>query len=206
MLSQQIEEENHKIVFTIEENYRHLGKYARWLLPLEVMNLVFDLETDGLLNDLTRVHCLGIHDLDTKQTLVFNDQGDQQPITRGVQMLEDAESVIGHNIIGYDIPVLRNLYPWFTAPPAIDTLVISRVLHSDILAIDQKRKWKHMPLQLYGRHSLEAYGHRLGEYKGNFGKTTDWKEWSQEMQDYCIQDVHVTVKLWHHFTKKFLTI
>ena len=169
------------------------------------MRLVFDLETDGLLNDLTRVHCLGIHDLDTKQTFVFNDQGDQQPITRGVQMLEDAESVIGHNIIGYDIPVLRNLYPWFTAPSAIDTLVISRVLHSDILVIDQKRKWRHMPLQLYGRHSLEAYGHRLGEYKGNFGKTTDWKEWSQEMQDYCIQDVHVTVKLWHHFTKKFLT-
>ena len=169
------------------------------------MNLVFDLETDGLLNDLTRVHCLGIHDLDTKQTFVFNDQGDQQPITRGVQMLEDAESVIGHNIIGYDLCVLRNLYPWFTAPPAIDTLVISRVLHADILVIDQKRKWKNMPLQLYGRHSLEAYGHRLGEYKGNFGKTTDWKEWSQEMQDYCIQDVHVTVKLWHHFTKKFLT-
>ena len=170
------------------------------------MNLVFDLETDGLLNDLTRVHCLGIHDLDTKQTFVFNDQGDQQPITRGVQMLEDAECIIGHNIIGYDIPVLRNLYPWFTAPPAIDTLVISRVLHADILVVDQKRKWKNMPLQLYGRHSLESYGHRLGEYKGNFSKTTDWKEWSQEMQDYCIQDVHVTVKLWHHFTKKFLTI
>ena len=169
------------------------------------MNLVFDLETDGLLNDLTRVHCLGIHDLDTKQTFVFNDQGDQQPITRGVQMLEDADSVIGHNIIGYDIPVLRNLYPWFTAPSAIDTLVISRVLHPDILVVDQKRKWKHMPLQLYGRHSLEAYGHRLGEYKGNFGKTTDWKEWSQEMQDYMIQDVVVTTKLWHHFTKKFLT-
>ena len=169
------------------------------------MNLVFDLETDGLLNDLTRVHCLGIYDLDTKQTFVFNDQGDQQPITKGVQMLEDAEAVIGHNIIGYDLCVLRHLYPWFTKPPAVDTLVISRVLHSDILVVDQKRKWKNMPLQLYGRHSLEAYGHRLGEYKGNFGKTTDWKEWSQEMQDYCIQDVHVTVKLWHHFTKKFLT-
>ena len=169
------------------------------------MNLVFDLETDGLLNDLTRVHCLGIYDLDTNQTFVFNDQGDQQPITKGVQMLEDAEAVIGHNIIGYDLCVLRDLYPWFTAPSAVDTLVISRVLHSYILAIDQKRKWKNMPLQLYGRHSLEAYGHRLGEYKGNFGKTTDWKEWSQEMQDYMIQDVVVTTKLWHHFTKKFLT-
>ena len=169
------------------------------------MNLVFDLETDGLLNDVTCVHCLGIYDLDTKETYAFNDQGNQQPITKGVQMLEDAESIIGHNIIGYDIAVLQHLYPWFTAPPAIDTLVLSRVLHSDILAIDQTRKWKHMPLQLYGRHSLEAYGYRLGEYKGCFGKTSDWKEWSQEMQDYCIQDVQVTTKLWHHFTKKFQT-
>ena len=38
---------------------------------------------------------------------------------------------------------------------------------------------------------------RLGEYKGNFAKTTDWKEWSQEMQDYCVQDVNVTTKLWN---------
>ncbi len=169
------------------------------------MNLVFDIETDGLLDDVTRVHCIGIYDLDAKETYVFNDQGDQQPITRGIQMLEDASSLVGHNIIGYDIPVLKHLYPWFTAPPAIDTLVISRIIHSDILAVDNKRKWKTMPVQLYGRHSLEAYGHRLGEYKGCFGKDTDWKEWSPEMQEYMLQDVVVTTKLWHHFTKKFLT-
>ena len=169
------------------------------------MNLVFDLETDGLLDDVTRVHCLCIHDLDAKETYVFNDQGDQQPITKGVQMLEDADCIVGHNIIGYDIPVLRHLYPWFKPSTAVDTLVISRVIHADILKVDQKRKWKHMPLQLYGRHSLEAYGYRLGEYKGCFGKTADWSKWSQDMQDYCVQDVQVTTKLWHHFTNKFLT-
>jgi hypothetical protein len=164
------------------------------------VNLVFDLETDGLYNDVSRIHCVGIYDLDTKQTFVFNDEGDTQPITKAVQMLEDAECVIGHNIINYDLPVIRKLYPWFSpAGMSLDTLVLSRLYHANILKTDQKRKWKHMPLQLYGRHSLEAYGHRLGEYKGSFGKTTDWKEWSQEMQDYCLQDVQVTVKLWHHF-------
>ena len=56
-----------------------------------------------------------------------------------------------------------------------------------------------MPLQLYGRHSLESYGHRLNEFKGDFGKDTDWKEWSQEMEDYCVQDVLLTTKLWQHF-------
>lgn len=164
------------------------------------MNLVFDLETDGLYDDVTKIHCLGIHDLDVVETYVFNDTGSEQPISRGLQMLEDADTIIGHNIIGYDIPVIRKLQPWFDPSGVVlDTLVLSRCYHADILKTDQKRKWKHMPLQLYGRHSLEAYGHRLGEYKGDFGKTADWRDWSQEMQEYCLQDVQVTVKLWKHF-------
>lgn len=164
------------------------------------MNLVFDLETDGLYDDCTQIHCIGVYDLDTKQTLVYNDTGTAEPITKGVQLLEDACNLVGHNIISFDLPVIRKLFPWFSpSGTAVDTLVLSRIYHADILKTDQKRAWKHMPLQLYGRHSLEAYGHRLGEYKGNYGKTTDWKEWSQDMQDYCLQDVVVTTKLWRHF-------
>lgn len=169
------------------------------------MNLIFDLETDGLYDDVTHIHCIGIHDLDAKETYVFNDQGNAQPITKGVQLLEDADSIIGHNIVGYDIPVIRKLYPWFTPSGTVmDTLVLSRIYHADILKVDQKRRWNHMPLQLYGRHSLESYGYRLGEYKGNFGKTSDWKEWSEDMQEYMMQDVRVTHKLWDHF-HKYLT-
>lgn len=164
------------------------------------MNLIFDLETDGLYNDCTKIHCIGVYDIDDNQTLIFNDEGSEQPITRGIQLLEDANTLIGHNIIGYDLSVIRKLYPWFTPNARIlDTLVLSRICHADILKTDQRRKWKQMPLQLYGRHSLEAYGYRLGEYKGSFGKDTDWKEWSQEMQDYMVQDVVVTTKLWKHF-------
>jgi hypothetical protein len=169
------------------------------------MQLVFDIETNGLYDDVTHIHCIGIHDLDAKETYVFNDQGNAQPITKGVQLLEDADSIIGHNIVGYDIPVIRKLYPWFTPSGAVmDTLVLSRIYHADILKVDQKRRWNHMPLQLYGRHSLESYGYRLGEYKGNFGKTSDWKEWSEDMQEYMMQDVRVTHKLWDHF-HKYLT-
>lgn len=164
------------------------------------MNLVFDLETDGLYNDCTQIHCLGIHDLDAKETYVFNDTGNTQPISKGLQMLEDAETIIGHNIIGFDLPVIRKLQPWFSPGGSVlDTLVLSRIYYADRLAKDHQRNYKHMPVQLYGRHSLEAYGYRLGEYKGDFGKTTDWKEWSPEMQDYMLQDVVVTTKLWHHF-------
>jgi hypothetical protein len=167
------------------------------------MNLIFDLETDGLYDDVTCIHCICIHDLDAKQTLVFNDTGSDQPVVKGVQMLEDASHLIGHNIISYDIPVVRKLFPWFnTDATLLDTLVLSRIYHADRLAEDhlhKPKKWPNLPLQLFGRHSLESYGYRLGEYKGSFGKTTDWKEWSQEMEDYMVQDVNVTRKLWSHF-------
>jgi len=162
--------------------------------------LIFDLETDGLLHDLTCIHCLVIYDVEADQTLCYNDQGNQEPIVRGIARLEDADTIIGHNIINYDIPVISKLYPWFqNSGRVLDTLVLSRLYHADILSVDKKRNWKHMPLQLYGRHSLEAYGYRLGEYKGEYGKTTDWKEWSQQMEDYCVQDVVVTRKLCNHF-------
>jgi hypothetical protein len=107
---------------------------------------------------------------------------------------------MGHNVIGFDIPVLHKLYPWFVSPGiVVDTLLLSRLYHSNMIEVDKKHNWNNMPLKLYGRHSLESYGYRLGEFKGAFGKDTDWKDWSQEMEDYCIQDVHVTTKLWKHF-------
>ena len=169
------------------------------------MTLIFDIETNGLYDDVSEIHCIGIHDTETAQTFTYNDQGDTEPIVRGLAYLEEAPSIVGHNIIGYDIPVIRKLYPWFEPSGlAVDTLVLSRIYHADILKTDQKRRWKHMPLQLYGRHSLEAYGNRLGEYKGEFGKTADWKTWSPEMQAYMMQDVAVTTKLWKHF-QRYLT-
>ena len=180
---------------------------------------MFDLETNGLLNDATRIHCLALHWCDDNRTEAYNDEAYGPPdaikedapmagnyaIHTGLQWLELADVIVGHNIIGFDIPIIKRIYPWFNPSGVIlDTLLLSRLYHPNLLDIDQKHNWKHMPLQLYGRHSLEAYGYRLGEYKGNFGKTTDWKDWSQEMQDYCIQDVVVTTKLCEHF-HKYLT-
>ncbi len=164
--------------------------------------IIFDLETNGLYDEVTTIHCLVIYDTEADQTLIYNDQGTQEPIVRGIQILADADCICGHNIINYDVPCIRKLYPWFEYNNIIDTLLLSRLLHADMMSVDKKRCWKQMPLQLYGRHSLESYGYRLGKYKGDFGKTCDWTEWSQDMEDYCVQDVEVTKKLVKHFEKK----
>ena len=121
-------------------------------------------------------------------------------ITTAVSWITMANMVVGHNIIGFDLPLIKRLYPFFEYPPVIvDTLLLSRLYHPNLYDIDKKQEWKDMPTKLYGSHSLEAYGYRLGEHKGDFAKTTDWSEWSQEMQDYCEQDVVVTKKLCDHF-------
>ena len=190
--------------------------------------IVFDLETNGLLHDATRIHCVALNWCEDDRIEAFNDErygppeaikedapmGGNYAIHTGLQWLQTADVLIGHNIIGFDLPIIKRIYPWFSySGIVVDTLLLSRLYHPNLLDIDQPKdkytkerttRWEDMPVQLTGRHSLEAYGYRLGEYKGNFGKTTDWKEWSQEMQDYCKQDVIVTTKLCKHF-HKYLT-
>jgi len=166
--------------------------------------IVFDLESNGLYHDATHIHCIAYYDTNLDQILSYNDEcpgkGMSSPIVRAIQYIEQASFIVGHNIIGYDIPLIRKLYPFFEPVGTIvDTLLLSRLYHPRLMQVDKEKNWPHMPLQLYGRHSLEAYGYRLGEYKGEFCKTTDWKEWSQELEDYCIQDVRVTQKLCDHF-------
>ena len=55
------------------------------------VNLVFDIETNGLLDNVSTIHCAAIYDLDTKETITYNDTGSQEPIVRGIQRLADAD-------------------------------------------------------------------------------------------------------------------
>ena len=168
------------------------------------VNLAFDIETDGI--DSSCIHCVVTQDIDTGQVMDYNDQASKNySVVNAVCDLENADNIISHNGIMFDIPQIKKHFSFFEGKANHwDTLILSRFFHPDLLDIDLRRKWPYMPARLYGSHSLEAYGYRLGEYKGSFGQTTDWSEWSQEMEDYCVQDVKVTTKLWNHF-QKYLT-
>ena len=175
-----------------------------------VGTLVFDLETNGLLRNATRIHCASIYWVEDDNIETYNDEKyaedpktlpmGNHSLTTAINYLSVADVVVGHNILGFDLPLIKRIYPFFEYPPVVvDTLLLSRLYHPNLLDIDKKSEWKNMPTKLYGSHSLEAYGYRLGVLKGDYGKTTDWSEWSQEMEDYCKQDVIVTKKLCEHF-------
>lgn len=183
-----------------------------------MLALVFDCETDGLVP--TRVHCLTIRNVETREKKRY--VGCEVP--EGCARLAEADLVIGHNIIGYDIPALTRLagLKLTKKTKVFDTLVAARVIWPrDVLVDRDFRRWpdcaklkelrarfKEIPsedlrlriekaeelVKFIGAHSLAAFGYRLGNYKGDF--KGPWDEYTEEMGDYCDQDTDVTLDLY----------
>ena len=140
-----------------------------------------------------------LRDAATVEEVEVFDYKPERAVIQGVKALERADLLIGHNIIGYDIPLLKEQFPDFTPRgEVLDTLVLSRLYYPHIADRDYERRPQGMPQRLYGRHSLEAWGYRLKCFKGDFGKSdsNDWSTYTPEMLDYCIQDTQVTAKLY----------
>ena len=160
------------------------------------MRLIVDLETDGLLPQLTKIHCIVAKDIDSNEVYAF--YGNSIPL--GIDLLESADELIAHNGIGFDIPALKKVYPEFKAKKVTDTLVLSRLIHADLTNEDHARNWSddhNLPKKSYGSHSLKAWGIRLAKHKGDFDGG-DWKAFSMKMLEYCKQDVEVTHELYNH--------
>lgn len=160
--------------------------------------LVFDIETNGLLDELDRVHCLCIKSVENGNVVSC----EPHSIDIGLRLLMDADVLIGHNIIKFDIPALQKVYPWFKPKAKLmDTLILARLIYPEISNSDFPLAEKgQLPKKLIGRYSLEAFGYRIGEYKGDY--KGGWDQWSQEMQDYCEQDIEVTTKLYHKLMER----
>ncbi len=158
--------------------------------------LTFDLETDGLYDQCTLIHCIVIHDITKNQTFSYGPDS----INHAVDHLGTADVLVGHNIIFYDIPVLQKLHSFTHKSRIIDTLICTRLIWPKELLYELDcEQYPQVPVSLRGSASLKAWGWRLADHKIDF---KDFSEFSQEMLDYCIQDVMVTHKLWEHITKQ----
>ena len=154
--------------------------------------LIFDLESDGLYDDVSKIHCLVIYDIQSARTFSYAPDA----ISNAIAHLESADVLIGHNILFYDIPVLKKLHGTNFKARVIDTLICTRLIWPKETLYDlDDEQYQEVPPKLKGSASLKAWGYRLADHKIEF---QDFTEYSQEMLDYCIQDVRVTEKLWNH--------
>lgn len=170
--------------------------------------LMFDIETNGLLKEVSVLHCMCVYDTETKKMHRF----DPTNVEDGVKILQDEIDkggfLCGHNIIDYDIPALEKLYPKLFHIPyekqgqVVDTLVLARLIYSNIDTIDLGlMKSGKLPKTLYKSHKLMAWGYRLGVLKGTYGEQEDaWAVYNPEMLDYNEQDVWVTKALYEKLT------
>jgi DNA polymerase I-like protein with 3'-5' exonuclease and polymerase domains len=127
--------------------------------------MVFDIETDGLWPNYTKVHCISIMALEGSKNAIesFSDTmipEVQGTIQDGLKRLSEASTLICHNQLNFDLPCLKELYDWTPSKDTkiFDTLVVSRLLNPD----------RPKPIGVAckgGPHSLEAWGCRTGTAK-----------------------------------------
>lgn len=178
------------------------------------MRLVFDIETTGLLDyqsidyskyplklkDTFEVHCIVFKDIDTGKVAKL--YGNSLTEERVKKILRKATTLIAHNGITYDLPVLQMYFDvdyrigsgeddpstlLGKEVEIIDTIITSRVL------------WPDRP----SGHSLKEWGKRLGILKGDYGQQENaWDVFTEAMLDYCVQDVHVTQAVFEALEKE----
>lgn len=159
------------------------------------MRLVVDLESNGLYNDVTKLHCIVAKDIESSRISTFVGKD----LEKGINMLDRADSIIGHNFIDYDMRVIEKLYNVkLDVNKIIDTLLLSHMLyphhsrHPDCPASKETIKGRRQ----IGPHSLENWGYYLGEGKIEY---EDWTVYTPEMLERCKGDVSITEKLYNKF-------
>lgn len=146
--------------------------------------VAMDIETDSL--DATRIWVICSEDVDTgEQEQFLNVDTIPEEKERFIDFCSTVHTFIFHNGIGFDVGVLNRLVAPSVVPATmvLDTLILSRLVD---YTLDGKG------------HSLREWGKRLGEYKTG---VESFDVLTQEMIDYCKQDVRVTVKLYEKFKK-----
>ena len=141
-------------------------------------SLVFDIETDGV--DATKIWCMSLLDVDTEKQKSFG----PSELSEGLEELMSADKLIGHNIVGFDVPVIKRLTGIdLYDKTLVDTLVLSRLFN---------------PVR-EGNHGLERWGYALGSPKIEF---EEYDRYSSEMLKYCEQDVYLNYKVYKALKKE----
>ena len=145
------------------------------------MKCVLDIETNGFLDEATNVHCIVAYDIDGKKPYVF--KGDECRV-RFPNFARNVSQFIMHNGLSFDAPMLNKLCGTEIKDNSIlDTLILSQLFN---------------PMR-DGGHSLESWGERFEFPKGS---VESFDYYTEDMLEYCKQDVNITYKLYNYLKKE----
>lgn len=135
---------------------------------------VFDIECDGL--KPTKIHCLSARKVGTDEVKSTTDYN------RMRKFFAQADVLIAHNGILFDIPQVERLLGIKIKAKLVDTLALSWYLYPDRI-----------------RHGLESWGEELGVPKP---KIDDWHNLTvEEYIHRCTEDVKINTLLWEKMWK-----
>lgn len=144
------------------------------------MKFVYDIEANGFYEEADTIWCIVTKELDDGHVRTHRSDW-AGSIECGIKMLEQAELLICHNEIDYDLRLIKKLYPTFKP----NSLILDTYLLSQLLQPDRA-----------GGHSLQSYGERFGRAKPEH---EDWSRFTQEMLHRCAEDVEI-----NHLTYTYL--
>lgn len=169
------------------------------------MKIVFDIEADGLLDTVTRIHCLVAKNLASNRIFKFTENHPETyPLRRIPEFFKNVKVTIGHNIIGYDFPLLERFFGIkIENYGTIDTYIWSKTLYPDRPMPEGCPTFIKIPNSLeikkIGPHGLESWGYRVGEKKIEYH---DWSIFTPKMLERCEQDVLINEKVFYELQKE----
>ena len=155
------------------------------------MKLVFDIETNGLDPDI--IWLVVAQDLSTGKQYIFTDYEDDYPgLSEFIPFFEKADTLIGHNIISFDLPVLKKLTGWVpTHQKTVDTMLLSQLNDFYRPQFDHLKKNR-----FAGSHNMKIWSQFLeGEEKH---EDPSWEEYSLAMRERCASDVEINVRMYRY--------
>lgn len=162
--------------------------------------LIFDVETNGFLEEATRIWCICVIDTETCREWAFS----EADTPKALELLSTAATLVAHTGLSFDFAVLKKLAGWSPRPDQKirDTLVWSRLVYPDRELNDLE---DHRPevQALQGSHSLEAWGVRLDIPKIHTEIT--FEEYHPEILERCQQDVRVNLAIVKHLQQQPLS-
>ena len=148
---------------------------------------VIDWEADGLLDTVTKTYCMCYEIYSISNGVNLVDKGYFIDPQEAVDFLKEQKFIVGHNLMTYDIPLLKQLYDYEYQGFVADSLAISYYLFPNM-----------------AKHGLEAWGKILNVEKLAISDWTGLDLW--KYVERCQQDVRINSKLFIHFMSYLMDI